>query len=87
MYNIVFIGCIVCIYVGKVNALCAPGCLDGWTSDGMCDMACFNTECNWDGGDCSAGRNWKINKSINYREYRSWKHVGTNHGWSLRYCK
>ena len=52
MYNIVFIGCIVCIYVGKVNALCAPGCLDGWTGDNVCDMACYNAVCNWDDGDC-----------------------------------
>ena len=42
-------------YVERVNALCAPGCLDGWQSDGICDMECFNAACNWDGDDVCFG--------------------------------
>jgi len=54
MYNIVFIGCIVCIYVGKVGADCAYGCPDSWRGDGWCDSACDNAECNYDDGDCAS---------------------------------
>lgn len=38
-----------------VNSLCAPGCLDGWQSDGECDLECFNAACNWDGDDVCYG--------------------------------
>jgi hypothetical protein len=31
---------------------CAPGCPDNWIDDGMCDSACENYACNYDGGDC-----------------------------------
>ena len=53
MYNIVFIGCIVCIYVGKVSADCTQGCYDNWRGDGWCDSACDNAACNYDDGDCT----------------------------------
>ena len=32
---------------------CAPGCPDRWITDGMCDSACNNAECGYDGGHCS----------------------------------
>ena len=35
-----------------VNADCAPGCYDSWPGDTVCDSACNNAACNWDGGDC-----------------------------------
>ena len=54
MYNIVFIGCIVCIYVGKVSAVCSTGCSDSWRGDGWCDSACDNAACNYDDGDCGS---------------------------------
>ena len=54
MYNIVFIGCIVCVYVGKVSADCSPGCHDYWRGDGWCDSACDNAACNYDDGDCGS---------------------------------
>ena len=53
MYNILFIGCIVCIYVGKVSADCAYGCHNNWPGDGWCDSACNNAACNYDDGDCT----------------------------------
>eukprot|EP00818_Percolomonas_sp_WS_P009122 CAMPEP_0117453118 /NCGR_PEP_ID=MMETSP0759-20121206/10035_1 /TAXON_ID=63605 /ORGANISM="Percolomonas cosmopolitus, Strain WS" /LENGTH=1265 /DNA_ID=CAMNT_0005246093 /DNA_START=354 /DNA_END=4151 /DNA_ORIENTATION=+ len=31
---------------------CAPGCSAQWIGDGYCDVACNNTMCDWDGGDC-----------------------------------
>ena len=54
MYNIVFIGCIVCIYIGKVGADCSTGCYDSWRGDGWCDSACDNAACNYDDGDCGS---------------------------------
>jgi hypothetical protein len=36
-----------------INAVCAPGCSDGWPGDNICDAACYNAACNWDGGDCT----------------------------------
>ena len=35
-----------------VNAVCAPGCYDGWAGDNVCDVDCYNAACNWDDGDC-----------------------------------
>ncbi|CAJ1385491.1 unnamed protein product [Effrenium voratum] len=35
--------------------LCASGCSDSWPGDGICDDACNNAACNYDGGDCAAG--------------------------------
>ncbi|KAJ8299664.1 hypothetical protein KUTeg_023724 [Tegillarca granosa] len=32
---------------------CNEGCPSSWIKDGYCDKACNNTECEWDGGDCS----------------------------------
>lgn len=32
---------------------CSSGCPGSWIQDGYCDRACNNTECNWDGGDCT----------------------------------
>lgn len=54
MYNIVYIGCIVCIYIGKVGADCSTGCYDSWRGDGWCDSECDNAACNYDDGDCGS---------------------------------
>jgi len=37
---------------------CNDGCPASWISDGYCDRACNNSQCEWDGGDCvgNAGR-------------------------------
>jgi len=35
---------------------CAPNCPPSWPGDGVCDdgyAECYNTECNWDNGDCA----------------------------------
>ncbi|CAH1786367.1 unnamed protein product [Owenia fusiformis] len=32
---------------------CQEGCPGSWIKDGYCDKACNNTECDWDGGDCT----------------------------------
>ncbi|XP_014679876.1 PREDICTED: N-acetylglucosamine-1-phosphotransferase subunits alpha/beta-like, partial [Priapulus caudatus] len=32
---------------------CSDACPSSWINDGYCDKACNNTECDWDGGDCS----------------------------------
>ncbi|XP_071809115.1 N-acetylglucosamine-1-phosphotransferase subunits alpha/beta-like [Asterias amurensis] len=32
---------------------CAEGCPPSWIRDNYCDTACNNSECDWDGGDCS----------------------------------
>jgi len=34
---------------------CNDGCPASWISDGYCDRACNNSQCEWDGGDCVAG--------------------------------
>ena len=31
---------------------CAPGCDSTWSGDQVCDTACNNTACQFDGGDC-----------------------------------
>lgn len=31
---------------------CNDGCPASWISDGYCDRACNNSQCEWDGGDC-----------------------------------
>jgi len=31
---------------------CNDGCPASWISDGYCDRACNNSQCDWDGGDC-----------------------------------
>ena len=54
------------VFIGKLNDRCefqvylswpVPNCQDGcpqsWIKDGYCDKACNNSECEWDGGDCS----------------------------------
>jgi len=32
---------------------CNDGCPASWISDGYCDRACNNSQCEWDGGDCT----------------------------------
>ncbi|OWF50745.1 N-acetylglucosamine-1-phosphotransferase subunits alpha/beta-like isoform X2 [Mizuhopecten yessoensis] len=32
---------------------CQDGCPTTWIKDGYCDKACNNSECEWDGGDCT----------------------------------
>jgi len=50
---------------------CASGCPSNWLSDGYCDAACNNEECNWDEGDCdgtnpvSGGSTWGDGKGVN----------------------
>jgi len=34
---------------------CNDGCPASWISDGYCDRACNNSQCEWDGGDCIGG--------------------------------
>ena len=34
---------------------CNDGCPASWISDGYCDRACNNSQCDWDGGDCANG--------------------------------
>ena len=34
------------------QGLCSPGCYNGWEGGGICDEACYNYACNFDGGDC-----------------------------------
>jgi len=34
---------------------CNDGCPQSWISDGYCDRACNNSQCDWDGGDCAGG--------------------------------
>jgi len=34
---------------------CNDGCPASWISDGYCDRACNNSQCEWDGGDCVGG--------------------------------
>ena len=31
---------------------CASGCPVTWVGDKVCDRACTNADCGWDGGDC-----------------------------------
>ena len=33
---------------------CAEGCPSSWIRDGYCDKPCNNSQCQWDGGDCTA---------------------------------
>ena len=37
----------------RSSSECAPGCPDSYITDGICDSACNNAECGFDGGDCS----------------------------------
>jgi len=55
MYKYVFLLFSFNFFVEHVSADCAPGCLDGWQSDGECDLECFNAACNWDGDDVCYG--------------------------------
>lgn len=32
--------------------MCAPDCPWMYVSDGQCDGACYNAQCQMDGGDC-----------------------------------
>ncbi|XP_033751371.1 LOW QUALITY PROTEIN: N-acetylglucosamine-1-phosphotransferase subunits alpha/beta-like [Pecten maximus] len=32
---------------------CQDGCPTTWIKDGYCDKACNNSDCEWDGGDCT----------------------------------
>lgn len=34
---------------------CQEGCPSTWINDGYCDKACNNSECEYDGGDCTGG--------------------------------
>jgi len=48
---------------------CAPGCPEEWVDDGMCDAACNNDACSWDGKDCFHGANecWHEDDGKDYR--------------------
>lgn len=36
--------------------MCAVDCPWMYVSDGQCDIACYNVECQMDGGDCEQVR-------------------------------
>lgn len=40
------------VYLAWPVPMCAPNCPWIYVHDGQCDKACFNTECQLDGGDC-----------------------------------
>ena len=48
---------------------CSPGCPDTWHDDGICDAACNNAECSFDGKDCfhDAGECWALPDGSDYR--------------------
>lgn len=35
-----------------MQSICAPGCPNAYVNDGVCDLDCFNADCEWDGWDC-----------------------------------
>lgn len=35
-------------------ATCAAGCAHSMRDNGLCDLQCFNENCQWDGGDCAS---------------------------------
>ncbi|GFO26810.1 N-acetylglucosamine-1-phosphotransferase subunits alpha/beta-like, partial [Plakobranchus ocellatus] len=39
---------------------CNEGCPSTWIKDGYCDKACNSSECEWDGGDCLAGKTGSV---------------------------
>ncbi|XP_060086353.1 N-acetylglucosamine-1-phosphotransferase subunits alpha/beta-like [Ylistrum balloti] len=42
---------------------CQDGCPTTWIKDGYCDKACNNTDCEWDGGDCTGDH---VNQAANW---------------------
>ncbi|GBN29536.1 N-acetylglucosamine-1-phosphotransferase subunits alpha/beta [Araneus ventricosus] len=42
------------VYLSWPVPNCAEGCPTQWVRDGYCDKPCNNSQCQWDGGDCSA---------------------------------
>ena len=40
---------------------CTHGCVPEWINDGMCDSACNNEECGFDGEDCGSCAPWCFN--------------------------
>lgn len=36
----------------KLFSACAPGCARWFIRNGLCEHACNNTDCQFDGGDC-----------------------------------
>ncbi|XP_054713569.1 N-acetylglucosamine-1-phosphotransferase subunits alpha/beta-like [Uloborus diversus] len=41
------------VYLSWPVPNCAEGCPSSWIRDGYCDKPCNNSQCQWDGGDCS----------------------------------
>ena len=37
---------------------CASACLPSWLGDGVCQVQCKNTACNYDNGDCATSSDW-----------------------------
>ena len=48
---------------------CSIGCPDSWVDDGVCDEACNNESCGYDGKDCfkDAGECWTAADGSDYR--------------------
>lgn len=44
------------IYLSWPVPDCAEGCPPAWIRDGYCDKPCNNSECQWDGGDCTGDK-------------------------------
>ncbi|GFR22148.1 hypothetical protein TNCT_294681 [Trichonephila clavata] len=42
------------VYLSWPVPNCAEGCPSSWIRDGYCDKPCNNSQCQWDGGDCTA---------------------------------
>jgi hypothetical protein len=58
-------------------AQCADYCFITWIGDGQCDFACYNAECNWDGGDCGTPTAAPTNAMSGYCSDRCmWEWVG-----------
>lgn len=41
------------VYLSWPVPNCAEGCPSSWIRDGYCDKPCNNSQCQWDGGDCT----------------------------------
>ncbi|GIY39559.1 hypothetical protein CDAR_539291 [Caerostris darwini] len=42
------------VYLSWPVPNCADNCPHAWIRDGYCDKPCNNSQCQWDGGDCTA---------------------------------
>lgn len=74
---------------------CNEGCPSNWIRDGYCDKACNTSECEWDGGDCTAGASGHVQLGAgfqavfghNSQSSEDYCHAGCANNWLAdKYC-